>query len=66
MRVNLLAKRYARALFDLSLEMKQEEKVAADMRLVGKVLDENRSLRRVMAKSGTARRQKGENSARTF
>ena len=49
MRVNLLAKRYARALFDLSLEMKQEEKVAADMRLVGKVLDENRSLRRVMA-----------------
>ena len=49
MRVNLLAKRYARALFDLSLEMKQEEKVAADMRLVGKVLDENRQLRRVMA-----------------
>jgi F-type H+-transporting ATPase subunit delta len=49
MRVNLLAKRYARALFDLSLETKQEEKVAADMRLIGKVLDENRSLRRVMA-----------------
>jgi len=49
MRVNLLAKRYAQALFSLSLEMKQEEKVAADMRLVGKVLDENRELRRLMA-----------------
>ena len=49
MRVNLLAKRYAQALFTLSLEMKQEEKVAADMRLVGKVLYENRELRRLMA-----------------
>ncbi len=49
MRVNLLAKRYAQALFDLSLEYKIEEKVAADMRLVGSVLAENRELRRIMA-----------------
>jgi len=49
MRVNLLAKRYAQALFDLSLENKIEEKVAADMRLVGRVLAENRELRRIMA-----------------
>jgi F-type H+-transporting ATPase subunit delta len=49
MRVNLLAKRYAQALFSLALEMKQEEKVAADMRLVGKTLDENRELRRIMS-----------------
>jgi len=49
MRVNLLAKRYAQALFDLSLENKLEEKVAADMRLVGSVLEENRELRRVLA-----------------
>ncbi|HDO06716.1 MAG TPA: ATP synthase F1 subunit delta [Bacteroidetes bacterium] len=49
MRVNLLAKRYARSLFDLSLETKIEEKVAADMRLVGSVLAENRELRRVIA-----------------
>ncbi len=49
MRVNLLAKRYAQALFDLSLENKLEEKVAADMRLVGDVLAENRELRRIMA-----------------
>ncbi len=49
MRVNLLAKRYAQALFDLSLENKIEEKVAADMRLVGSVLAENRELRRVLA-----------------
>jgi len=48
MRVNLLAKRYAQALFDLSLEYKIEEKVAADMRLVGRVLTENRELRRIM------------------
>jgi len=49
MRVNLLAKRYAQALFGLALENKTEEKVAEDMRLVGKVLNENRELRRVMA-----------------
>ncbi len=49
MRVNLLAKRYAQALFGLALETKQEEKIAADMRLIGQVLDENRQLRRVMA-----------------
>ncbi len=49
MRVNLLAKRYAQALFDLSLENKIEEKAAADMRLVGRVLTENRELRRIMA-----------------
>ncbi len=49
MRVNLLAKRYAQALFDLSLENKIEEKVAIDMRLVGRVLAENRELRRIMA-----------------
>ena len=49
MRVNLLAKRYAQALFDLSLENEIEEKVAADMRLVGSILAENRELRRIMA-----------------
>ncbi len=49
MRVNLLAKRYAQALFNLSLENKSEEKVAADMRLVGNVLAENRELRRIMS-----------------
>jgi F-type H+-transporting ATPase subunit delta len=49
MRINLLAKRYAQALFDLSVELKQEEKVADDMRLVGRVLDENRELRRVLS-----------------
>jgi len=49
MRVNLLAKRYAQALFDLSLEYRIEEKVAADMRLVGRILAENRELRRIMA-----------------
>ncbi len=49
MRVNLLAKRYAQALFDLSLEYKIVEKVASDMRMVGRVLTENRELRRVMA-----------------
>ncbi len=49
MRVNLLAKRYAQALFDLSLENKIDEKVATDMHLVGRVLTENRELRRIMA-----------------
>ncbi|UBM62287.1 ATP synthase F1 subunit delta [Candidatus Sulfidibacterium hydrothermale] len=49
MRVNLLAKRYAQALFGLALENKTEEKIAEDMRLVGRVLGENRELRRVMS-----------------
>jgi len=49
MRVNLLSKRYAQALFGLALENKIEEKVAADMRLAGRVLAENRVLRRIMA-----------------
>ena len=45
MRVTLLAKRYAQALFDLSLEKKVLEKVAQDMALVNKVVAESRELR---------------------
>lgn len=49
MRVKLLAKRYAVAVFDLALELKLESKVEKDMHLVGEVLEENRLLRKVMA-----------------
>jgi F-type H+-transporting ATPase subunit delta len=49
MRINLLASRYAQALFDLALEMKVLEDVDKDMQLISKVLDENRPLRKVMA-----------------
>jgi len=45
MRVTLLAKRYAQALFDLALETKALEKVAQDMALVNKVVSESRELR---------------------
>ncbi len=45
MRITLLAKRYAKALFGLSLENKVLEKVAIDMALVKTVVDENRELR---------------------
>ncbi len=48
MRVNLLAKRYAQAVFDLALETKTVDRVAQDMKLVGSVLDENRELRKMM------------------
>lgn len=49
MRVNLLAKRYAQAVFDLALETKTVDRVAGDMRLVYKVLEENRGLRKILA-----------------
>lgn len=45
MRITLLAKRYAQALFDLSLENNVLEKVAEDMTLVNKVVSESRELR---------------------
>ncbi len=49
MRVSLLAKRYAQALFDLAVEYNILEKVAKDMELVGTTLEKERVLRRVMA-----------------
>jgi F-type H+-transporting ATPase subunit delta len=49
MRIQLLSKRYAQALFGLALENKVLEEVNDDMLLVGSVLDENRVLRKVMA-----------------
>jgi len=48
-RVQLLAKRYAQALFDLALETKTVDQTARDMSLVKVVLEENRDLRKIMA-----------------
>ncbi len=48
MRVNLLAKRYAQALFDLALEMKLEGKVEKDMHLVGQILQDNREFKKLL------------------
>jgi len=48
MRVNLLTKRYAQALFDLALEMKIEGKVEKDMHLVGQVLQDNREFKKLL------------------
>jgi len=48
MRATLLAKRYAQALFDLAVELKQLEEVAKDMILINSVLDASRELRRVL------------------
>jgi len=48
MSVNLLAKRYAQALFDLALEMKIQDKVVKDMQLTGEVLRDHRELRTLM------------------
>lgn len=45
MRVTLLAKRYAQALFDLALEGNILENVSNDMILVEEVIDENKELR---------------------
>ncbi len=49
MRINLLAKRYAQAVFDLSLELKILDKVQNDMLFIDKVMDENRELRKILA-----------------
>ncbi len=49
MRIKLLSKRYATALFDLAEEMKILDKVDADLELVGKVFSENRDLRVIIA-----------------
>ena len=48
MRVNLLAKRYAQAVFELSVENKTTDKVAHDLVLIKEVLEENRKLRRIL------------------
>ena len=45
MRVTLLAKRYAKALFDLALETEKLEKVAGDMMLLGGIVKDSRELR---------------------
>lgn len=49
MRVQLLSKRYAQALFDLAIELKVLDKVEKDMQLIGKILSENRELRVVLS-----------------
>ncbi|MDG1135499.1 MAG: ATP synthase F1 subunit delta, partial [Bacteroidales bacterium] len=49
MRVKLLSKRYAKALFDLAGEMKILDKVDADLRLVREVFSENRNLKLIIA-----------------
>jgi F-type H+-transporting ATPase subunit delta len=49
MRTKLLANRYAQALFGLAAELNVLEEVDKDMKLIGKVLQENRPLRKVMA-----------------
>ncbi len=48
MRINLLAKRYAKAVFELSVEMNITDKVAKDLRLVAKIIEENRLLRKLL------------------
>ncbi len=48
MRIKLLSKRYAQALFDLAIEFKILEKVNSDVKLIGDVLSENRELRIIM------------------
>lgn len=49
MKQTLLAKRYAKALFDLGIEENILEKLRSDMELVAVVLKENRELRRLLS-----------------
>ncbi len=49
MRIKLLSKRYAQALFDLAIEFNVLEKVSSDLKLVGTVFKENRELRVIIA-----------------
>lgn len=45
----LLARRYAKALFELAILEKTSDAVHADMEIIAAVMDENRELRRVMS-----------------
>jgi len=49
MRIKLLSKRYATAVFDLAVEFKILEKVSTDLMLVSKVFAESRELRVIIA-----------------
>jgi F-type H+-transporting ATPase subunit delta len=49
MKNTLLAKRYAKALFDLAVEDKVVEDTHVDMLLVAEVMNQNRELRKLMA-----------------
>ncbi len=49
MRIKLLSKRYAQALFDLAIEFNILEKVNSDVKLIGSVFNENRELRVIIA-----------------
>ncbi len=49
MRIKLLSKRYAQALFDLAVELNILEEVNSDLILIGKVFAENRELRVIIA-----------------
>lgn len=49
MRIKLLSKRYAQALFDLAVELNILEKVNSDLMLIDKVFAENRELRVIIA-----------------
>ncbi len=48
MRINLLSRRYAQAVFDLAGEFKLVDRVNTDLLLVGKVFAENRQLKTVI------------------
>ncbi len=48
MRVNLLSKRYAQAVFELSVEQKNSDSIAKDLELIREVLEENRQLRKIL------------------
>ena len=49
MRVHLLAKRYAEAVFEIAVESKNVDRIAEDLKLVYKVFDENRELKKIFA-----------------
>ncbi len=49
MRIKLLSKRYAQALFDLAIEFNILEKVNSDVKLISNVFSENRELRVIIA-----------------
>ena len=49
MRIKLLSKRYAQALFDLAIEFNILEKVNSDVKLISSVFNENRELRVIIA-----------------
>lgn len=60
MDITIISKRYAKALFDLAIELKKLEKVSEDIALIQKVIKENPEFRRLLLSPIIPERKKNQ------